>query len=57
MQTKRNRKVFALISIQTENKNEKYEATLLPCLNKALLCKEEKAREGKGKQNITISPG
>ena len=43
--------------MQTNNQNERHEATLPPCLNKALLCKGKKVREGKGKQNIMISPG
>ena len=33
---------------------ENIETTLPPCLDKALLFKGKKVREGKGKQNITI---
>jgi len=30
--------------MQTKNKNEKHEATLPPCLNKALLCEGKKVK-------------
>jgi len=33
--------------MQTKNKNEKREATLPSCLNKVLLCKGKKVKEGK----------
>ena len=56
MQTKRNLKLYALTSMQTNNQNEKYRTTLPlcldtlpPCLDKALLFKEKKGGEGKGK--------
>ena len=49
MQSKRNRKLYALTCMQTNNQNEKHEATLPPCLNKALLFKGKKVREGKWK--------
>ena len=43
--------------MQTNNQNSKHEATLPPCLNKALLFKGKKVREGKWKAKRTISPG
>jgi len=33
--------------VQTKNQNEKHETTLSPCLDKALLFKENKQSEGK----------
>ena len=54
---KKNLKLYALAYMQTNNQNEKHEATFPLCLNKALLCKGKKVRDRKGKQNITISPG
>ena len=38
--------------MQTNNQNEKHEATLLACLDKALLFKGKKVREGKGKTKV-----
>jgi len=57
MQIRRKRKLYVLTYMQTNNQNETHEATLPSCLNKELLCKGKKVREGKGKQNIAISPG
>ena len=57
VQTKRNRKLYALTCMQTNNWNEKHEVTLPLCLNKALLRKWKKVREGKRKYNIRISLG
>ena len=54
---KKNLKLYALAYMQTNNQNEKHEATFPLCLNKALLCKGKKVREEKEKQNTTISPG
>ena len=48
MQTKRHLKLYALACMQANNQNKKHEATLPPCLNKALLFKGKKVREGKG---------
>jgi len=42
MLTKRNIKLYALKRMQTKNPNEKYEATIPPCLDKALLFKGKK---------------
>jgi len=56
MQLKRNLKLYALTSIQTNNQNEKHKATLPPSLDKALLSKENEVRERKGKtkeKNLT----
>jgi len=49
VQTKRNLKLYALLSMQTNNLNEKHETILPPCLDKALLFKGKKVREVKGK--------
>ena len=54
MQMKRNPKLNALTSMQTKNQNKYIEPTLPPCLNKALLFKGTKLREGEQKK--TISP-
>ena len=43
--------------MQDNNQNEKHEATLPTCLDKTLLKKERKVREGKEKLKRMISPG
>jgi len=43
--------------VQANNQNEKDGTTLPPCLDKVLLFEGKKGGEGKGKQNIRISPG
>jgi len=45
MQTKRNLKLYALTCMQANDQNEKHEATLPPCLNKALLFEGKKEGE------------
>ena len=47
MQTKRNLKLYALTSMQTNNKNEKHRTALPLCLYKALLFKGKKLKKGK----------
>jgi len=48
MQIKGNQKLYALTCMQTNNQNEKHEATLPPCLDEALLFKGKRVRERKG---------
>jgi len=40
--------------MQTNNRNKKYEATLPPCLDKTLLFKAKKLREGEQKKTISL---
>jgi len=53
VKTKRNLKLYAITCVQTNNQNENHEATLPPCLNKALLFKVKKSKrsERKTKEN------
>jgi len=48
MQTKRNLKLYDLTCMQINNQNRKYINYLPPCLDKALLFKVKKVKEGKG---------
>jgi len=54
MQTKRNLKLHALTSTQTNNQNRNIETTLSLYSDKALLFKVKKL--GQGEQKKTISP-